>query len=151
MDATVARARPSACPNGVYHFGGSHEESPMYRIVVSVSLFALTAGFLVAQDEIRRGTVKALDAEKGTITIAVNGKDATFFITGNTDVRSGGKAVAKPFEDKELKPGAEVMFKAAQKDGKDVLVGLRFGAQPKQPEQPKGDTSKLKTLPDLGT
>jgi hypothetical protein len=122
----------------------------MDRTFVSLALFALSASLIVAQDEIRRGLVKALDAEKGTITITVNGKDETFFLTANTDVRFGGKAVAKPFEDKELKVGSEVMFKSATKDGKDVLVGLRFGAQPAPPAQPKVDTSKMKTLPDLG-
>ena len=123
----------------------------MYRISVTVSLFALSVGFVVAQDEIRRGTVKAIDAEKGTVTITANGKDETFFLTADTDVRSGGKAVAKPFEDKELKPGAAVMFKSAVKGGKDVLVGLRLGGPPAQPAQPKVDTSKLKPLPELAS
>ncbi len=120
----------------------------MYRTFVSLTLFALTLGFVVAQDEIRRGTVKALDAEKGTITITVNGKDETFFLTADSKVMGvDGKAVAKPFEDKELKAGAAVMFKAAAKGGKDVLVGLKFGGQP---AQPKFDPSKLKPLPNLG-
>lgn len=122
----------------------------MFRTFVSLALFALTLGFVIAQDEIRRGTVKAIDAEKGTLTITVNRKDETFFLTADTDVRSGGKAVAKPFEDKELKPGAAVMFKAASKGGKDVLVGLRFGQPGKAPDLPKVDTSKLKPLPELG-
>lgn len=122
----------------------------MYRAFVPLTLFTLTAGLVVAQDEIRRGTVKALDAEKGTITITVGGKDETFFLTADTDVKSGGKAVAKPFEDKALKAGAAVMFKTAAKGGKDVLVGLRFGAQAQQPVPPKVDTSKLKPLPEFG-
>ncbi len=125
----------------------------MFRIIVSVSLFALTMGFVVAQDDIRRGTVKALDAEKGTVTITVNGKDETFAFTPDTRVMStDGKQVAKPFEEKELKVGAAVMFKSAAKGGKDVLVGLKLGGQPPaQPPLPKVDTSKLKPLSELGT
>jgi hypothetical protein len=122
----------------------------MLRTFGPVAAFVLTVGFVVAQDEIRRGTVKAIDAEKGTVTITVNGKDETFALTADTKVMADGKAVARPFEDKGLKPGAAVMFKSATKDGKAVLVGLRLGEQPKQPAQPKVDTSKLKPLPELG-
>jgi hypothetical protein len=124
----------------------------MYRIIVSISLFALTLGFVIAQDEIRRGTVKALDAEKGTVTITVNGKDATFFLTADSKVMVNGKLADKPFDNKELKPGSAVMFKATTKAGKDVLVGLKVGEQPgKGPAQPKFDSSKLKPLSELGT
>ncbi|MBM3979732.1 MAG: hypothetical protein FJ304_05520 [Planctomycetes bacterium] len=121
----------------------------MLRAYVSLALFAGALGAVVAQDEIRRGTVKALDAEKSTVTIAVNGKDQTFLLPADADVRSGGKQVAKPFEDKDLKPGTAVMFKSAVKNGADVITAMRFGAQPGQP-QPKVDTSKLKPLPELG-
>jgi hypothetical protein len=122
----------------------------MFRVFVSFALFALTLGFVVAQDEIRRGTVKALDAEKGTVTITVNGKDETFHLTAGSKVMANGRQIDKPFEDKELKAGAAVMFKSTTKDGKDVLVGLRVGGPPAQPAQPKVDTSKLKPLPELG-
>jgi hypothetical protein len=118
----------------------------MLRTLGPLAAFALTVGFVVAQDEIRRGTVKAVDAEKGTVTITVNGKDETFALTADTKVMVNGKQVAKPFEEKELKAGSAVMFKSAAKGGKDVLVGLRLGG----PAAPKVDTSKLKPLPELG-
>jgi hypothetical protein len=123
----------------------------MYRTFVAVALFALTVGLLVAQDEIRRGTVKAVDPKEGTVTITVNGKDLTFALTTDTRVMGkDGKQVAKPFEEKELKPGAAVMFKSSMKGGKDVLVGLRLGG-PQPPPAPKVDTSKLKPLMELGS
>ena len=75
----------------------------MWRVLSAAVVFAFTVGVVVAQDEIRRGTVKAIDAEKGTVTITVNGKDETFTLTPDTDVKAGGKAVAKPFDDKGLK------------------------------------------------
>lgn len=126
----------------------------MFRALGSVAVFVLVAGLVVAQDEIRRGTVKSVDAEKGTVTITVAGKDETFTITAGTRVMSAdGKAVAKPFEDKGLSPGAAVMFKA-DKGGKGTLAGLKFGAgnggQPRAKGE-KVDTSKLKPLPELGT
>jgi hypothetical protein len=124
----------------------------MYRTFVAVGLFVLAVGLVVAQDEIRRGTVKAVDPKEGTVTITVNGKDLTFALTTDTRVLGkDGKQVTKPFEEKELKPGAAVMFKSSMKDGKDVLVGLRLGGPQPPPPAPKVDTSKLKPLMELVT
>jgi hypothetical protein len=122
----------------------------MVRTLGPLAAFVLTVGLVVAQDEIRRGTVKAIDAEKGTVTITVNGKDETFVLTTDTKVMVNGKAVAKPFEEKELKAGSAVLFKSSMRGGKDVLVGLRLGGPAAPPVQPKVDTSKLKPLPELG-
>lgn len=127
----------------------------MFRFAAPLAVFLLAAGLVIAQDEIRRGKVKALDAEKKTITITVDGKDETFSLTGDTRVMGpDGKTVAKPFDDKGLSPGSAVMFKGATQDGNRVLVGLKFGgdAPPgKPPAIAKFDTSKLKTLPNLGS
>ncbi len=121
----------------------------MFRAFGAIATFALVAGLVVAQDEIRRGTVKSTDAAKGTVTITVGGKDETFTVTGGTRVMGAdGKVIAKPFEDKGLSPGSAVMFKA-DKDGKG-LVGLKFGAG-NQPPAPKFDASKLKPLTGMGT
>jgi hypothetical protein len=123
----------------------------MSRIFLSFFALALALGFVIAQDEIRRGIVKAIDAEKGTITLAVNGKDETFFLVADADVRTNGKRVEKPLEDKGLKVGSQVQFKSATKDGKSLLTAMRYGEQPKGQPLPKVDTSKLKPLPELGT
>lgn len=131
----------------------------MFRFTSAGILFLLVAGFLVAQDEIRRGKIKAIDAEKKTVTITVDGKDETLSFTDNTKVMGpDGKPVAKPLEDKSIVAGAAVMFKGATKDGQRVLVGLKLGGpggnegQPKQPPPlVKVDSSKFKPLPELGT
>ena len=126
----------------------------MLRYIASVVLFLLVASLLVAQDEIRRGKVKAIDPEKKTITITVDGKDETLALSADTRVMgSDGKAVVKLFEDKGLSPGSAVMFKGATRDGNRVLVGLKLGgdAPGKQPAIAKVDTSKLKPLPVLGS
>jgi hypothetical protein len=124
----------------------------MLRLCTALALFPLTLGVVVAQDGIRRGTIKSVDAKGGTVTITVDGKDETVYLVPSTKVMVNGKAVEKPFEEKELKPGAAVQFKSAAKGGKDVLVGLRAGQAPAaQPKPiPKPDTSKLKPLPELG-
>lgn len=127
----------------------------MLRITATVGLFALAAGLVVAQDEIRRGKIKARDADKKTVTITAGGKDETFAITDNTKVFGAKGKIGKPFEDKFLAPGSAVMFKGATRDGKRVLVGLKADVDNKQrpgkrPEIVKVDTSKLKPLPQLG-
>lgn len=121
----------------------------MTRFVGPLVVFLLVAGLAVAQD-IRRGTLKAVDADKKTVTITVDGKDETLAVTADTKVL-GAKAVT------DLKPGMAVMFKADTRDGKSVLVGLKAGGgagkdQAARPPAPaKADTSKLKPLTTLGT
>src|SRR5947207_3113031 len=118
----------------------------MKRYLGAAVVFAVTAGLVVAQD-IRRGTVKSVDADKGTVTITADGKDETFIITSDTKVMGAdGKAIAKPFEDKSLAPGTQVMFKGTTRDGKPALVGLKVGGAPQPAQQPKADTAKLKPL-----
>jgi hypothetical protein len=126
----------------------------MFRVVSAACVFAMVVGVVVAQDAIRRGTVKSVDAEKGTIIITIDGKEETFFLTDRTRVVGGdGKAVAKPLEDKGFAAGAAVMLKSAVRDGKSILIGLRTAGGGQKQERPKIepiDTSKLKPLPELG-
>ncbi len=128
----------------------------MPRLTTAALLFLLATGVVLAQDAIRTGKVKAVDPDKGTVTITVGDKDETFTLTSNTRVMGvDGKAVAKPFEDKVLSPGSAVQFKTARRDGKAVLFALRPAAAAKQPVrqpmQTKFDSSKLRPLPELGT
>ena len=88
----------------------------MTRFAGPVAVFLLVAGLAVAQD-IRRGTLKSVDADKKTVTITVDGKDETLAITADTKVL-GAKAVT------DLKPGMAVMFKADTRDGKPWLWQL---------------------------
>ena len=121
----------------------------MFRPLSTIAVFVFVAGLVVAQDEIRRGTVKSIDAEKKTVTITANGKDETFTLTASTRVMGAdSKVVAKPFDDKGLSPGSAVQFKS-DKDGK-ALVGFKFGAG-NAGQPPKFDVSKLKPLTGMGT
>ena len=113
-----------------------------------VALVAVAA----AQDDIRRGTLKAVDAEKKVVTVTVGGKDVELAVTDQT--RVFGADDGKPLADRlaTLKVGSEVMFRAVTRGGKEVAVGLRPGeaGQPKQRPTAKADTSKLKPLTELG-
>jgi hypothetical protein len=129
--------------------GGEAMSRPLRTAVLALFAFA---GATVAQEAVRRGTIKAVDAEKGTVTITADGKDDVLALTPQTRVMGAdGKPVAKPFEEKGLVAGAAVMFKAGTKDGKPVLIGLKLGGANRAAEQPKVDASKLKSLPELGT
>jgi Cu/Ag efflux protein CusF len=93
-----------------------------------VAAVALLATALLAQDAIQRGKIKKVDAEKGTVTITVDGKDQDFLVTEDTRLAdASGKDVAQRLQDKAFKEGAEVAFRAEEKGGKKVLVGLKLG------------------------
>lgn len=104
----------------------------MIRIVTG-----LVVGFLVflspvwAQEDIQRGKIKKVDADKGVVTITVDGKDHEAHVTKDTRiVDAGNQALAKGLRDGALKEGTAVMFKTVKTDGKNVLVGLKIGGAP---------------------
>jgi hypothetical protein len=104
-----------------------------------------------AQQGIQQGKIKKVDPDRSGLTITVEGQDRDFMLTPNTRVMGAdGKPVPVNLADPRFKAGAAVMFKAVERDGKNVLIGLRFGG-PIQPEPPpKVDTSHLRPLPELG-
>jgi hypothetical protein len=125
----------------------------MIRIVGPTAvLVTLLVGTLQAQDDIRHGTLKKVDADKGTVTITVGGQDREFRVTAGTRVMGAdGQFATEPFAAKGLAAGAAVDFKARETDGKAVLIGLRL--QPQRAGRaapPPFDTSKLKPLTELG-
>jgi hypothetical protein len=110
-----------------------------------------TVGLTLAQDAIRRGTIKKIDPDKNTLVITSGGKDEEFVLTDDTKVVGvAGKDLAGRL--RSLKEGSAVMFKGAAKDGKSVLVGLKLAAADEKPAaaQPKFDTSTLKPLTMMG-
>ena len=110
---------------------------------------------LAADESIQNGIVKSVDADKGTLTITVDGKDAEFAVTDDTRVVSrDGTPLADRLKDKALKAGAAVKFKPETKDGKAVLVGLLLVGDAGKPDQPGNGIQKgvLRSVdPDKGT
>jgi hypothetical protein len=107
---------------------------------------AICAFFVPAQDGIQRGKVKNVDVDKGTITIASDGTDQEFTVTKQTRILNPATPdEPKGIREPGLTPGAMVMFKAAERDGKKVLIGLRIGI-PDGPAKgkPGGDIRQAK-------
>jgi hypothetical protein len=103
--------------------------------------------------DISRGVIKQIDVkeDKITVTITSGGKDRDFLLTDSTLILDfPKKPIRELLKDKAFVPGAKVMFKATSRDGKDVLIGLKFGDAPERGPLVKFDTSKLKPLPELG-
>ena len=94
---------------------------------VSAVLLAVLVGGLAAQEGIQRGRLKKLDADKKTVTITVGDKDETFTLTPRTRVMdAAGKEATPPLADRGFVAGARVAFKAEERDGRAVLVGLKL-------------------------
>jgi hypothetical protein len=115
------------------------------------SLLTVLAGLLfvtaaLAQNAPQKGAFKKFDADKGIVTITADGKDRDLLLTDETRMPD-----VPPKEVKDrlrtLKEGAAIMFLAATKDGKDVLVGIKLADD----APPKVDTSAFKPLTELGT
>ena len=101
--------------------------------------------------EIRRGKIGSIDVDKLTITLKVDGKDLDLAMTEDTQVlERTGKTLKERLQG--FKPGADVQFRARQKDGKDYLAGIRLadGKGAGQPPFVKVDSSGLVPLNELG-
>ena len=74
--------------------------------------------------------VKAVDTDKKTLTIAVDGKDKTFKVDGKVDVQSqtrvGKRLRLTPVKDglKGVKAGTEATVTTEKKDGEEVVTKI---------------------------
>lgn len=129
----------------------------MFRSLLgAVVVGLLLAEALAAQDGIQRGRLKAVDADKGTVTITADSRDQVFTVGELARLMdANGRPIRDRLKDPRLKPGTAVMFKAERRDGQMVLAGLKLAGEgepaPGQRPPPVGfDTSGLKPLPALG-
>src|SRR5690348_8231486 len=68
-----------------------------------------------------RGTLKAVDAEKGVVTITFEGQDQELAVVPQTIIQDvAGQPAAGGFKNVGFKPGAAVMFRVRQQDGKAI-------------------------------
>jgi Cu/Ag efflux protein CusF len=105
----------------------------MSRRFLAVAIALLTAGLLAAQDRPQRGVIKKVDADKGTVTITVDGKDVDYKVVERTRLMDGdNKEITDRLKDKRLRKGAAVMF-LVQDTRENVLRGLRLGGGPGGP------------------
>jgi hypothetical protein len=119
--------------------------------VLSLVAIAAIVGALAAQDDIRRGSIKKVDADAKTLTLNVDGKDLTLKVDPKTRVMNAdGKESKEPFREKVFNAGAQVMFKLGPND---VPIGIRVVGDAKQgKKQPlaKVDSSRLVPIDELG-
>src|SRR3954462_9670379 len=109
----------------------------MRRGLWCVTLLLSLVAVLAAQEGPQRGKVKKVDADKGTVTIAVGGKDLELALDEKTLVFGADGDTLKE-RMRGIKEGTEVFFKSTKKGGKETLIGLK----PAGKEQPgKGGRS----------
>jgi hypothetical protein len=121
------------------------KEDIMTRLRIGPLLgVVLLAAPLLAQEGIQRGKVTKVDPDKGVLTITADGKTQDYHVTAQTRIMgAGNQESSKGIKDEALKEGAVVMFKAVERDGKRVLVGLRIGGDGNR-GQPGGDIRRAK-------
>jgi hypothetical protein len=116
----------------------------------AIVLLAVLLPVFAQPNDILRGTLKKVDADKAVVTITHDGKDKDFKVTADTRIFGAEK---KPIKEAmaTLKEGSPVMFKPTP--GGDSLVGIRpmDAKGPAQPSIPRVDTSKLKPLTEFGS
>jgi hypothetical protein len=99
----------------------------MIRRALLATALALLAGPAVLADTYG-DKVKAVDVEKRTLTLPVDGKDRTFPVDDKVEVqaqvRAGKRLRLTPVKDglKGVKAGAEVAVTTEKKDGKEVVT-----------------------------
>jgi hypothetical protein len=137
--------------------------APLCPLVLTLLLLVAPAA---AQDGPQRGRVKSFDAASGRITLTdASGKDVEATIVPQTMTRGAdGREIAN-FRHSGVPVGANVMFKVEERDGRQVLVGLRIppaGQQAKgkgqaagkrpaaPPPPPPRDSIGVKPLSELG-
>jgi hypothetical protein len=77
----------------------------------------------------QRGTLKAVDAEQGVVTITYEGQDQDLPVVPQTMIQDlAGQPAAGGLKNAGFKPGAAIMFRVRQQDGKAVLGGVKLAA-----------------------
>src|SRR5437870_1491922 len=121
-------------------------------VTVGFVVLLLSAGPLPAQREIQRGKIVKVDADKGIVTLNVDGKNLDVQVTSETKLQNAmGQDLKDRLKDKAFAEGAAVNFIVVKQDDKLILRGMRPAGGPTQPPAEKVDTSKFKPLTELGT
>ncbi|HLQ43373.1 MAG TPA: hypothetical protein VK137_01480, partial [Planctomycetaceae bacterium] len=110
------------------------------RFVILVVVVG-TACHSLCADEIQRGTLKSLNVEKRQVVVTIEGRDREFALTDDTQVLGEtGKDLAEKL--KGFAAGAEVFVKPTQRDGRDVLVGIKLASPRKSDKTEKSPSAR---------
>lgn len=89
------------------------------------------------QDGIQRGRIKKVVVDQGVITITRDGKDRDLWVTEQTRiVGATNEESRRGIKEAGLKIGSTVLFKAVEKNGKMVLLGLKIGGNDSPGDEP---------------
>src|SRR5262245_47108773 len=102
---------------------------PMLRFISSMSCLVLIAGAVSAQEgRPVTGKIKAVDVDKGTLTVTVGRDDKEFTIAeGAKIVDARGEEIKDRLKDDRFKEGSPVQI-TSDKDGKVTEVKVLSGA-----------------------
>ena len=102
----------------------------MFRsLAVHVAWLCITCGLLthVTAQDIERGKVKSLDLEKKLLVVTSDGEDRELILTDQTNVLDAqGDTLAERLAG--FKVGAEMLFRATRRDGRELALGLRLAS-----------------------
>jgi hypothetical protein len=110
---------------------------------------------LFAQEPPARGQIKKVDAERGVITVTLQGKDQEYPLAeGAQIVDTFGQPAEGGLRHEGFKEGAAVAVRIVDRDGRRVVTGLKLvgrdvAAFVKQ-APPKVDLTGVKALSDMG-
>ena len=104
------------------------------RVLCVAAVIGLLTTVALAADEGFKATIKKIDADKNTITVAVDGKETTYDVAKDADIFSQGKGKQNKPGPKEpisgglssLKVDAEVTITTIKKADKDVVVSIKL-------------------------
>jgi len=114
-----------------------------------VALLAFVQATVAQQPNVQRGKIVKVDLEKLIVTLKAGDKNVEALANEQTQFfESKGANVKASLQ--AFKADAEVQFVVREKDGKNVLVGLRLFDQTKKQPFAKVDSSKLVPIDELG-
>ena len=97
------------------------------RILPLTFAILVICGSLFAQQSLQRGRIKNFDAQQGVVTIATpDGADVEASIVPQTMFRDANNQDIAGAREKGIPAGTTVMFRAEERGGKMVLVGMRL-------------------------
>jgi hypothetical protein len=121
-------------------------------MTLAFAVVVASAGRLPAQGQVQRGKLVKVDADKGLVTLSVDGKELTAYVTPDTKLQNGmGQDLKDRLRDKAFAEGAMVQFIVMKREDKLFLFGMRPATGPQGQPPEKVDLSGFKPLTELGT
>jgi Cu/Ag efflux protein CusF len=107
------------------------------HLSLALALLAALVAAPAQGQEIQRGKLKQLDADKKQIVVTQDGKDLELTLTDETRVFDAtGNTLAEKLKD--FKAGADIFFAVRAQDGKQIVQGIKLAAPGEGGPRPGG-------------